>query len=152
MWIRKLTTTNLHAAAILGLVALVLSTKADAADATIRNGWMRALPAGLPAGGYFELHNGGAKTITLTGAQSPACGMLMLHKSETTGGMSRMTDVERVDAAPGQTVKFAPGGYHLMCMDPKPELKPGNKVAVTLQFADGTKITSQFDVRGPKGP
>jgi periplasmic copper chaperone A len=150
MWIRKLTTNNLHALAMAGLAAMVLCTHADAAGPTIRNAWLRVLPAGLPAGGYFELHNGGTRTISLTGAASPGCGMLMLHKSETAGGMSRMTDVERVDAAPGQTITFAPGGYHLMCMDPKPMLKPGTHIPVTLRFADGSALTADFDVRAAR--
>src|SRR5690348_11961156 len=87
------------------------------------NAWFRALPAHLPAGGYFDLLNTGKSVSTLTGADSPDCGMLMLHKSEQKDGMDTMSDVASVDIPPGQTVKFAPGGYHLMCTDPGPGIK-----------------------------
>jgi hypothetical protein len=77
--------------------------------------------------------------------------MLMLHKSENVGGTMRMEDVASVEVAPRATLKFAPGGYHLMCMDPSPALKPGARVSVTLEFADGTKLQSQFAIRGANG-
>ncbi len=76
------------------------------------------MPPSVPSGGYFTLHNGGAKKITLQAVESPACGMLLMHKSSN-GGMEH---VMALDVAPGETLTL-PGGYHLMCMDSK--LKPG---------------------------
>jgi copper(I)-binding protein len=63
----------------------------------------------------------------------------------------RMEDVSSVEVAPRATLKFAPGFYHLMCMDPSPALNPGAHAAVTLIFSDGTKVTSQFAVRNAAG-
>ena len=151
MSLRSLTSNRLHFAAIAGLAILVLTPHANAAGTTISNGWIRRLPGDLPAAGYFTLHNGGDKSVALTGATSPSCGMLMLHKSENMGGMEHMLDVSRVDVAPGETIKFAPGGYHLMCMMPAPALKPGGRASVTLIFADGSKLQSQFAVRDANG-
>ena len=73
---------------------------------------MRALPAHLPAAGYFTLHNAGKDPLALTAASSPACGMLMLHKSTQSGGMGSMEDVASVPVPAGGDIKFAPGGYH----------------------------------------
>ena len=55
---------------------------------------------------------------------------------------------------PGKTVKFAPGGYHLMLMDLKGPLKQGDKVPVTLEFEKAGKVKLSFDVQGvgAKGP
>jgi len=133
------------------LAASLLAMPAMAADITISDGWFRALPAGLPSGGYFTLHNGGADTVTLTGASSPACAMLMLHKTADMNGMSSMGDVASIPVVAGDTLKFAPGGYHLMCMNPTAAMRPGTKVAVTLEFAGGTKISSDFAVKDAKG-
>ena len=118
---------------------------------TIHDGWIRALPAGVPSGGYFTLHNGSGKDLVLTGAASRACGMLMLHKSENMGGMSKMEHVAEIPVPQGQDLVFAPGGYHLMCMDAKPEIKPGAKVPVTLSFKDGTQVIAVFAVRNAMG-
>jgi copper(I)-binding protein len=124
---------------------------AQAAGLRVTDAWFRALPPSVPSGGYFMLHNDGAKPVTLTGAESPACGMLMLHKSENMGGMSSMADVSDIAVPAGGTLAFAPGGYHLMCMDAKPILKPGGHVPVTLLFKDGAKRTASFAVRGATG-
>lgn len=150
MPLRLVTSNNLHLAGIAALALLIFATPAKAA-VTVGNGWIRLLPAGLPAAGYFDLHNGSDKPISLTGASSPACGMLMLHKSQNVGGMTRMVDVSSVEVAPRATLKFAPGFYHLMCMKPSPALNPGAHVAVTLIFSGGTKVTSEFAVRGATG-
>jgi copper(I)-binding protein len=132
---------------------LLLAAPAIAAPSTLRleDPWIRALPGSLPAGGYFTLHNDGKSAQTLVGARSDACGMLMLHVSENKGGMSAMHEVAGVDVAAGGTLSFAPGGYHLMCMDTKPAIKPGAKVPVTLLFKSGEKLTADFAVRGATG-
>lgn len=135
---------------ILLLTALTIPAL-GAPSVTVTNAWMRALPGGLPAGGYFILHNPTAKTLTLRAASSSACGMLMLHKSETMSGMASMANVDTVDVPAGGTLEFSPGGYHLMCMQPTAQMKPGGKVRVTLRFADGAKVESEFEVRGANG-
>lgn len=125
----------------------MLPAGALAAGPGVSNAWFRAMPAHLPAGGYFDLHNGGGKTISLVGASSPACGMIMLHMTSRMGGMEQMTAVDKIDVPAGSTFRFAPGGYHLMCMQPSPLLTVGADVPVTLRFADGTKLDARFAVR-----
>jgi periplasmic copper chaperone A len=135
----------------IAFASVLLGTAAQAGTVTVSNGWIRALPANVPSGGYFDLSNASGKTVVLTGASSPACGMLMLHKTDDAGGMSAMSDVKSIPVAPGGHLRFAPGGYHLMCMDATAAIKPGNKVPVTLVFADGAKITNTFEVRNATG-
>jgi len=62
-----------------------------------------------------------------------------------------MDDVLKIDVPPRGTLKFSPGGYHLMCMDPTPAMKIGGKVQVTLQFGNGTDVSSTFNVRNAAG-
>jgi copper(I)-binding protein len=136
-------------AALLALTPL--PAFAQAAPLSLSDGWIRLLPGGLPAAGYFSLHNSGKTKLVLTGADTPACGMLMLHKSSDTGGMSRMQDVTEVEVPAGGNIRFSPGGYHLMCMDPKPALKLGAAVPVTLSFKGAPPLTARFEVRGAAG-
>ncbi|HTT99656.1 MAG TPA: copper chaperone PCu(A)C [Rhizomicrobium sp.] len=142
---------RVHILAALALLLVPVCALAGDEPLTVSGAWFRALPGGLPAGGYFELHNGGTAPVSLTGAESSACGMLMLHKSENTGGMSSMMDMESVDVPAGKTVSFAPGGYHLMCTNPTSAMKPGGKVEVTLIFAGGAKIRTDFAIRNAAG-
>lgn len=140
-----------HILAMTALALMVGIAAADAAPLAVTGGWFRALPAAVPSGGYFTLHNGGDKPVTLMGAQSPACGHLMLHKSMNHGGMGMMEHVDSVKVEAGDTLTFAPGGYHLMCMRPQPALKVGASVLVTLTFADGQTLSAPFPVKGPGG-
>ncbi len=115
----------------------------------VSDGWIRLVPGN--AAGYFTVKNNGTAKVQLTGADTPACGMLMMHKSENTGGMSSMQDVKAVEIPGGGTLKFAPGGYHLMCMGEKPALKVGATVPVTLSFQGAPPLTAQFQVRSATG-
>ena len=132
-------------------LGIALAVPASAADLTVSDGWIRFLPAGVPAGGYFNLHNAAAKPAYLTGATAPAYGEVMLHKTMTMDGMSKMEAVEKVEVPPHGELRFAPGGYHLMLMAPKRKIAPGDRIPVTLQFSDGQRVTAEFSVRGPTG-
>src|ERR1700688_4581676 len=127
-------------------LALAFGTAALAQHVSASNAWFRSLPTGLPAGGYFTLHNSGATPVELVAAESPACGMLMLHRSTESGGVSRMEDVKSTAIPPGHTLEFTPGGYHLMCMEPGAAMSPGKHVPVALIFADHRRIDVDFDV------
>jgi copper(I)-binding protein len=148
---RFMNSNALHIAAMAALALVVTAALAEASEVKVTDAWVRALPSGLPAGGYFTLHNNEAGPLTLTGAQSKSCGMLMLHKSSDMGGMMHMEDVTKVEVPAHGTLKFAPGGYHLMCMNPTADIKPGRTVNVTLSFADGSSVTSPFAVRTASG-
>lgn len=123
---------------------------AAVAAPSISNAWIRAMPGALPAGGYFTLANPDSKPVTLIAAQSPACGSLMLHMTHNMSGMVHMMPVEKVDVPAGGSFEFKPGGYHLMCMEPK-ALKPGTSVPVSLKFADGSTVTVSFAVKNATG-
>ena len=133
------------------LFAMAMIGPACADEVVVSDSWFRALPGGLPAGGYFSLRNTGATPIELTGAASSACGMLMLHQSTEGGGVSRMNDVRGVAVPAGGSITFAPGGYHLMCTNPTRAMAPGTSVRVTLIFANGKRMEANFAVRDAAG-
>ena len=43
-------------------------------------------------------------------------------------------------------VVFAPGGRHIMLMEPLRALKAGDKVRITFTLSDGTKVAADFAV------
>jgi copper(I)-binding protein len=100
--------------------------------------WIRYLLPSIPAAVYLTLHNNGAAAATLTAAASPACGMLMLHQSQDSSGMSMMTGVAAIAIPAHGSVTLAPGGYHLMCMSPS--MKIGDEVQLSLTFQNGEKL------------
>ena len=134
----------------LAAVLLLLPAAAQAGGVTATDGWMRYLLPSLPAAGYLTLRNDTAAPVVLDGAASPACGTLMLHESKDDSGMATMMDVPALTIPPGGSVSFAPGGYHLMCMQPR--MKVRDKVAVTLRFAGGAMLAVTLPVHGASGP
>lgn len=143
-----------RAVAALGAVfGLLLAGSASAGDAglTISEPWMRFVIAARPAAGYFTLANADSAEKVLTGASSPDCGMVMIHKSMSENGANAMMMMESVTVPAHGKVTFSPGGYHLMCMKPKAAMKDAATVPMTLTFQDGSSLSADFEVRGPGG-
>jgi periplasmic copper chaperone A len=118
---------------------------------TISHAWLRFLTPQIPAAGYFTLDNTGQHAAVLTGATSPDCGKLMLHKSVVHSRSASMQMVADVIIPAHGSVTFQPGGYHLMCMSPSPAIAPGHSVPVSLLFKDGSSVAAPFPVYGAKG-
>jgi copper(I)-binding protein len=122
---------------------------AHAAPFDVTDAWFRSLPGKLPAGGYFTAQNNTSRDVAITGVSSDACGMLMIHQSSNKGGMTGMDMVDSVKVPAGGVVRFAPGGYHLMCEQPK--MKIGTRVPVLLHLSDGVRIAVGFTVKNASG-
>jgi len=134
-------------------MALLAAPAANAAkdDLAVAQPWIRFLVPGTPAAGYFTLQNNGSKPAVLTGAASPECGQLMLHESIVENGTAHMRMVMSIVVPAHGAVRFHPGGYHLMCMHPAAKMAPGQSAPVTLRFKDGSSLSRDFPVYGPKG-
>ncbi len=132
-----------------GLMAACGSTlAATPAPSTVRveHAWIRWLPASLPSAGYATLVNEGGQTVRLASASSPDYDSVMLHRSRLAQGDSTMEMVDHLDIPAHGSVKLAPGSYHLMLTHAKHPIKPGDKVPVSLRFADGRVLQVDFPV------
>jgi copper(I)-binding protein len=122
-----------------GLFASTVSS-APNAGLSATAAWLRWLPDDLPAAGYVVIKNDGSSSQRLTRASSPDYSSVMLHRSMTGGGNDRMVATSDVDIASHGSLALAPGGYHLMLMNPKHSIKPGDTVEVHLMFASGASL------------
>jgi copper(I)-binding protein len=135
-----------YAALTAGLVLLPLFASGAAPPVRVTKPWVRYLLPSIPAAGYMTLKNDGATDIVLKTAASPACAMLMLHQSQDNSGMATMLEVGTITIPAHGTVSLAPGGYHLMCMQPR--MKIGDNVTLRLTFADGSRLDVAAPVYG----
>jgi copper(I)-binding protein len=120
------------------LLALLIPASAfaelDVSDARIKN-----LPPTVPVrAGYMTLHNPGPQSVTIAAVQSDAFASVEIHRSYMQDGMMRMDQVDGLTIEPGATVRLAPGGLHLMMMQPAEATKPGDSIEIVLKFDDGT--------------
>lgn len=97
---------------------------------------------------YMVLHNHGTRTVVLTGVRSEVAARSMLHQSKMANGLMKMLPVDKLAIAPGAVVQLRPGGYHIMLMGLKHELKEGSHFALSLQFSDGSEQRIEVPVRG----
>lgn len=136
------------------LTSMVLfAGSASAGGTELRDAWIRWLPAGAPMAGYFTLENGTGRAIALTGAASVGYGSVTLHR--TVGAEDGSTSMEPVDLPleipPGSGITFEPGGYHLMLMQPRRAIAPGDRVRITLRTQSGEQLSREFEVRTATG-
>jgi copper(I)-binding protein len=133
------------------LLAGALFIHATPPSMLLSQAYLRLIPGGVPAAGYFNMTNYGHAALVLTGAQSQDCSSVMMHRSSTGGGMARMEDVSSVTVARGQRFAFAPGGFHLMCMNPGARLHVGGTTRITLRFQGGATLPVAFHVVNARG-
>jgi len=132
--------------ALAGLPAIG-AMPAEAPTIRVDDAWIRWLPAGVPAGGYATLTNTGDKPLMLMAVSSPDYGEVAIHRSVEHQGMMEMTPVAQIAIVAHSTLNFAAAGFHLMLMQPNKAVKLGDRVPITLRFADGASLTVQFEVR-----
>ena len=116
------------------LTALALSLVAVAAQAqvSVTAPWVRAtVPAQKSTGAFMHVQS--AKTARLVGVSSPVASMVELHKMEMQDSVMKMGPVESIELPAGKTVNLASGGYHIMLMGLKQQLKEGQAVVISLQ-------------------
>jgi len=106
----------------------------------VTNGQL-VLPAvsGNPAAVYFDIANRGPADIAITGVSVEGAKSATLHMTMRSAGVSSMMEMSSLPVPKGQTVKFAPGGNHVMAMNLDGSLKAGGTTEVTLTFANGDK-------------
>jgi periplasmic copper chaperone A len=118
------------------------------AAVTVSDAWIRWLPANLPAAGYATLRNVGDQPATLIGVSTPDYGVVMFHESRNQHDIEQMMPIERIQIKAHTQLSFAPQSYHIMLMQPtRRDILPGDRVSLTLHFADGQALKAQFEVR-----
>jgi len=129
------------------LTVPAMSAAATAPAVKVTDAWSRPAAASGNGAGYMVLTNTGGKTETLTAVQSNAAAKVEIHQSLIAGGVMSMKRIDNgVAIAPGQSVKFAPGGYHVMLLGLTRALKSGDSVPATLVFASGAQVAATFKV------
>ncbi len=131
---------------LLLLLAIVLPTGAlaqlDADDA-----WIRNLPPAVPVrAGYVVITNPTSKPITIVAAASPAFARVEFHQSVERDGKMQMQRLESITIEPGARLAFEPGGLHLMLIEPRAALKPGDRVELELRLEDGQVLRLEMAV------
>ena len=125
---------------------------AQAPSLMVRDAWTRQTPGTDVAAVYLTLQNPTRQPVTVVGVESSAASHAMIHESRTEGGISKMRAHEQLVVAPGETLKFEPGGLHVMLHGLTQPLAVGQNIPLIVQLADGTKVPTTAVVRPLTAP
>lgn len=149
------------------------SSQTKANGLIIEDAWARTSPASTGTGAvYFTVENTTDRIEKLLSASVPTAvaaraevhevvmagastdstmamqGMQGSTDSTMAGsGMMSMREVTSVSIPAGSTVKFEPGGYHVMLLDLAEPLKSGQKFTLSLGFMNAGVVQVEVTVR-----
>jgi copper(I)-binding protein len=131
---------------ISALTALAAAT--EEAGVSVRDAWVREAPPGVAVmAGYMLLQNNTSRPQILVAARSSGFETVMIHRTIGKGGMTGMEHAPQIELLPNASLLFAPGGYHLMLLNPKRRLHSGDRVEIVLEFRGGLVVPVACEVR-----
>ncbi|RPI75322.1 MAG: copper chaperone PCu(A)C [Ignavibacteriales bacterium] len=107
---------------------------------TIENAWMRNASEGMNTGLFFDIKNNGTEPDTLYKAESDLAELVQIHETYRNGDMMGMREVKNIVIEPDSTFQFKPGGYHIMLIMVKQDLKEGDTEEVSVFFKKAGEI------------
>jgi copper(I)-binding protein len=126
------------------LMSLALAALSSTAQVTVSEPWVRAtVPQQKATGAFMKLQS--AQDAKLISAKSAVAGVVEVHEMAMDAGVMKMRAVDGLALPMGKAVDLKPGGYHVMLMDLKSQLKDGDAVPLTLTFEtkDGKRQTME---------
>ncbi|HKW44293.1 MAG TPA: copper chaperone PCu(A)C [Candidatus Eremiobacteraceae bacterium] len=96
---------------------------------------------------FLTLVNRGTTADAVDAARSDVADATEVHETYDTGSGSGMRHVPRLPIAPGQTLSFHSGGYHVMLIGLKHELKAGDRFTIGLHFEHAGWIEVPVEVK-----
>jgi copper(I)-binding protein len=136
------------AAAVIVVSWAILWPAAVAAQSVeVKGAWIRGTVPGQKATGAF-MDITSRRAARLVAAASPLAAVVEIHSMKMESGIMKMSAVNAVDLPANQTVKLAPGGYHVMMQELRQQLKAGDRAPLKLTFemADKTRETLELNL------
>lgn len=134
----------------LTLAALVMAAAAQA-QVSVKDAWVRAtVPQQKATGAFMQLT--AASDAKLVEVRSPVAGIVEIHEMAMVGDVMKMRAVDLLALPAGKTVELKPGGYHVMLMDLKGQVKDGDMVPLTLVVEGRDGKRQNLEVQAPARP
>ena len=115
----------------------------------VKDGWIRPAGKGMNTAFYFKAVNNSDKADTLLSVRSSVSKMVQMHETFNKNGMMGMRQIKAIPIQAKSTLEFKPGGYHVMVMNLKKDLKKGSLAKFTLHFKYAGDISVKAPVKMP---
>jgi copper(I)-binding protein len=112
----------------------------------VADAWARPADAGANSAVYLQIRNRGGEDELLE-VRTEAAESASLHRTIVDAdGVAHMEPQSEIPIPADETLTFEPGGYHVMLMQSKNALHPGDSISVTLIFQLAGPITIQVPI------
>jgi copper(I)-binding protein len=131
--------------------AFILPAQAQA-QVTVKDPWVRATVSAQKATGAF-MQITSVQDARLVEAKSPVAGVVEVHEMSMDKGVMKMRALTNgLELPAGKTVELKSGGYHVMLMDLKRQMKEGDTVPLSLVVEGKDKKRTTIEVKAPVRP
>jgi len=103
-------------------------------DIVIKDQWIRPGAEKMATALYFTLENVGGQPDTLYDIDSDVSKTIQIHETYSNGDVMGMREIDKILIEPESSVKFEPGGKHIMVMRLKRDIKKGDRIEFKLYF------------------
>ena len=133
------------------VIAATAAQAQNAAPVSVKDAWVRAtVPAQKSTGAFMQLTS--PEGTRLVEARSSAAGKAEIHEMAIVDNVMKMREAPGVDLPPGKTVALESGGYHVMLLDLKKQIRTGDSVPLTLVFEGKNKKRQIVEVKAMARP
>jgi periplasmic copper chaperone A len=135
----------------IALAALIFAAFPVMAQVAVKDPWVRAtVPAQKATGAFMQITS--TQDARLVEAKSPVAGVVEVHEMVMEKDVMKMRAIKGLDLPAGKTVELKPGGYHVMLMELKEQMKEGATVPVTLVIEGKDKKRSTVEIKASVKP
>jgi hypothetical protein len=127
---------------------MTMTTSISHAEVAVTGAWVRAtVPNQQATGAFMQLMS--KKDTTLVSARSDIAGIVEVHEMQMENDVMRMRAVDGLKLPANHPVELKSGGYDLMMMDLKKQLKVGTEAQITLVFKNANGESETTYVHAP---
>lgn len=123
------------AGSALAFAFVAASARAQSQDGApvITDAWVKTtVPGATVSAAYLSIKS--ARPLKLVKAETPVAGIVELHTMTLKDGVMEMKAEDAFEVPAGKAIALNPGGKHIMLMNVKMPIRPGDKVPLTLTF------------------
>ncbi len=130
---------------------LLLAAAPAAAQVAVTDAWVRAtVPQQQTSGVYMTLT--AAQDARLVGASSPVAAAVEIHQTRMGNNTARMRHARAIELPAAKSVELKPGGYHLMLLGLKRQMKEGESVSIRLIVENKSGNPSSTEIKARVRP
>lgn len=135
--------------ALLTLFSVMFIAGCQSKAVTIEDEWARPAVEGGNTAAYMMIKNGTSEDAALVDVRSDIAMAVELHRSSMVDGVMKMEQQQSIPIAANSQTELMPGDYHVMIINVKKDLSPGDVFDLTLVFANSDEITLPITVQEP---